>query len=98
MNSKIFDAISDMKLIEFSYNGKYRIVEPHAYGISKAGNDVLRAFQIKGGSISDQNTGWKIFQVDDMTNINISEEIFDGPHSGYKKGDSAMVKIYTELE
>lgn len=97
MNTDILDAISDMKLIEFYYNGEYRIVEPHTYGISKTGNDVLRAFQIAGGSNSDKNTGWKIFRVDDMTNINISEDAFGGPRTGYKKGDSAMVRIYIEL-
>lgn len=50
MNSKICKAIEEHKILELRYHGYFRIVEPHAYGRAHGGDEILRCFQISGGS------------------------------------------------
>lgn len=40
-----------------------RVIEPVAYGLTKAGNPVIRAYQVYGDS-STRNRGWKFFRLD----------------------------------
>lgn len=37
-------AIREKQVLRFTYNGHVRVVEPHAYGVSAAGETVLHAF------------------------------------------------------
>ena len=76
INPEICDAISSRKMIQFSYDGGIRIVEPYCYGLTKEGNEVLRAFQIKGYSKSGNPYGWKLFKVSKIKNLKINEDHF----------------------
>ncbi len=96
MNTQICNAIRNRKLVEFYYNGGNRIVEPHCHGVTTAGNEALRAYQVDGYSESG-NMGWKMFVLDNASNVNVLEETFNGPRSDYKKGDRGMSEIYCEL-
>jgi hypothetical protein len=58
----------------------------------------VRVFQISGASDSGEPYGWKLLRVDEIRGLDILEEHFSGPRSGYKRGDKAMDKqIYCEL-
>ena len=96
MNSLITSAIRQMKLIQFYYNDGIRVVEPHCHGITTAGNEGLRAYQVSGYSESG-NLGWKMFDLDHAISIVILDETFSTPRHGYKKGDKGMSQIYSEL-
>lgn len=96
MNTIICNAIRDMKLVKFYYDGGIRIVEPHCHGITTAGNEGLRAFQVDGYS-SSGNMGWKMFDLSKADSISILDENFDMPRTGYRKGDRGMKHIYCEL-
>lgn len=96
MNAIICKAIENKNLVEFFYGGGIRIVEPHCHGITTAGNEGLRAFQVKGYS-SSGTMGWKMFDLKKATNIKMLDETFPGPRQGYKRGDRGMSKIYCEL-
>ena len=93
---KIWYAIKNQRLVSFNYNGMYRIVEPYCFGITTAGSKGLRAYQIDGYSASGQ-LGWKLFNLENASSIQILDETFDGPRDGYKKGDRGMSHIYCEL-
>ena len=95
MNREIIEAIENQNIIEFNYEGELRIVEPHCYGVSKAGNDVIRAFQIDGYSSSNK-MWWKVYKVNKMQNIDIQKNNFS-VRKDYKRGDKDMVKIYKEI-
>jgi predicted DNA-binding transcriptional regulator YafY len=97
MNSLISKAIQEMKLLEFYYDGFYRKVEPHTYGISKSGNEMLIAFQIRGGSKEGSFHNWKQFKVDKMERINILDQTFEKPRPDYIKGDKKIKLIFCEL-
>jgi len=96
MDSQICDAINNCNLLEFYYDGGARIVEPHCYGITKSGNEALRAYQV-GGYSSSGSMGWKMFELSKSRNLKVLDENFSGPRQGYKKGDKNMRKIYCEL-
>lgn len=96
MQQKIIDAIGNQNVINFYYDGELRIVEPHCYGMTTAGNEGLRAYQT-GGYSSSGKFGWKMYDLGNAEDINITDDQFDGPRSGYKSGDKGMSKIYAEL-
>lgn len=85
------------KIIEFYYNGGLRIVEPFCYGVSSAGNEVLRAYQIGGYSESGNPIGWKLFKVCQMSNLHITDKHFTNIRTGYNPNDSAMITIYSHI-
>jgi len=93
MNKKICNAIHNKKIISFVYDGGKRIVEPFCHGISSAGNEVLRGFQVGGYSKTGNPIGWKLFKVSDMSGILITQNVFTGNRPGYNAKDSAMTSI-----
>ncbi len=96
MNSAISSAIREMKLVQFYYNGGIRVVEPHCHGVTTAGNEGLRAYQVSGYSESGR-LGWKMFDLSKASSIIIFDETFSGPRPDYKRGDKGMSQIYCEL-
>ena len=96
MRTIIEEAIENMQLIEFYYDGGIRIVEPHCLGQSTKGNDLVRAFQVEGYSSSGK-MGWKLYDLSNISSINLLDERFESPRPGYKRGDSAMSIIYIQL-
>lgn len=97
MKDKICLAIKNRKLIQFSYKEMQRIVEPHCCGVSKQGNDSVRAFQIEGESETDLNE-WKLFTLSKMESLEILERCFSDPREGYSKGDKDLIEIYCDFE
>ena len=96
METKIIEAIRNQNLLEFYYDGEIRIVEPHCYGITTKGNEGLRAFQV-GGYSSSGKMGWKMYDLGKAEDIEVLDETFDSPRSGYNSGDKGMSRIYEEL-
>ena len=98
MTAVVTQAIEEKRLLKIKYDGATRVIEPHAYGINKQGNELLRAFQISGASTSKESTGWKLFRLDRVSSIVILCQTFDGPRPEYRQGDVAINKrILAEL-
>ncbi|MBN7817779.1 WYL domain-containing protein [Algoriphagus pacificus] len=95
MNQQIITAIKNQNVIEFYYDGELRIVEPHCYGETTAGNEGLRAYQIDGYSSSGK-MGWKMYDLGKTDDIEVSENTFE-VRDGYKRGDKGMAKIFAEI-
>ncbi len=93
MNTEICEAISNKSIIEFNYHGEMRTVEPHCHGMSSKGNEVLRGYQIDGGSVSGNPSPWRLFNVGDITSLEITNNNFDEPREGYNPNDKGMVQI-----
>ncbi len=94
MERIITEAIENCKLIEFNYKDEVRVVEPYTFGVSTKSNDILRGYQVEGGSTSSDDLGWRLFTVAKIENINILERNFEPTQDGYNPNDSAMVEIY----
>ncbi|WP_293942792.1 MULTISPECIES: hypothetical protein [unclassified Sphingobacterium] len=97
MKQTIIDAIKGQNLLEFSYNGHQRVVEPHTFGVSTKRNDSLSAYKVGGTSDKGVVPDWKLFTISKIVNLEKSDETFTGTRSGYTKNDSRMSKIYAEL-
>lgn len=92
MNELLLTAIRKKRRIHFVYHDKDRIGEPQCYGISTAGKEVVRVFQISGGSQQEP-----LFEVSKIEQLFVSNEAFQEPGPNYKQGDSAMSVIFAEL-
>lgn len=83
-------AIRGRLRLSIDYDPGERLIEPHALGRSNAGNLLLRAFQIQGASASGEHVNWKLLRLDRIKSLFTTNETFDGPRDGYRRGDSAM--------
>ena len=98
MKATICEAIQKRKIIKFDYKGFERIVEPYAFGIDKNGNYKLRAYQIDGFSESGKTEGWKLFSVENITNISLLDETFEATREGYNPyGDRQIPNIICKV-
>ena len=102
---QIVDAIRNKKVCVIYYNGDepggrgLRVIEPVAYGISKKGNPVLRAWDREGASHKaylgkKPLPSWRFFRVDKMQFIRPTQEIFNTVRPGYNpNGDKSMERM-----
>ena len=92
----ICSAVKSKQMIQFNYEDSTRVAEPYCYGQSKVGNEVLRAFQVKGHSKSGHSVGWKLFRASKMENIIITDKYFA---IGHHYGKEPVIKeVYCCLE
>lgn len=99
--SDIMDIMQKHRISELYYDdgedpgGKgRRWIEIYAYGKSKAGNDVIRAYQI-GGDTKTIQPGWKLFRVDRMNGFKKLGGTFNEPRPLFNPtGDKDMIQIY----
>ena len=90
MNRSIQTAINERRLIRLDYEPGERLIEPHAYGSSNDGNELIRAFQVEGASESGEHHQWKLFRVDRIKSMEVLDEKFPGPRPEYNQDDPAM--------
>jgi hypothetical protein len=67
------------------------------YGRSASGDELLRAYQLRGVSRSGA-TGWKTFRVDDMSNVSVTFEPFTAPRAGYDPADKVITFVNCRIE
>ena len=98
MNNDICKAIKNKSIIEFSYKGHKRIVEPHCYGILKStNNEALCAYQVSGYSLSGAKPPWRLYIISEMSEIIVTDKQFEIPRPGYKINDSRMSVIFCQI-
>jgi predicted DNA-binding transcriptional regulator YafY len=83
-----------------------RDIEPYVLGLSKAGNPILRAYQYRGVTDTEQ-PGWKTFRLDkirdwnDMNDMPFRTPISDRVRNIPKynpRGDRSMITIYKQAK
>lgn len=93
-------------IINYQSDGKddangARVIEVYAYGLTKAGNPVIRAFQPYGDTTS-KVPSWKMFRLDRITDWKETDQKFTEPASDVYKGlgefnpngDRTMAVVY----
>ena len=78
MDELIRKAISQKRLLRFSYGGRVRVAEPHVYG-TISGRKQLLTYQIAGESSSGDLPNWRRVELDGMRDLQILEDRFSGP-------------------
>lgn len=85
-------AIHQRHRLRFVYHGKPRLVEPQCYGIGTQGTQLLRVHQLRGGAQRKP-----LFDVAQIEQLQVLDEVFERPGPHYRKDDSAMRKIFAQL-
>lgn len=98
---KINDAITRSYEVKINYESDNdtasgeRIIQPVAYGLTKAGNPVIRAYQ-PFGDTQTSVPAWKFFLVSGIQSWKpLFKRIFDTPPPGFNpNGDKTMSTVY----
>jgi predicted DNA-binding transcriptional regulator YafY len=103
---QIYNAIRDRRVCVIYYEGDepggrgLRVIEPVAFGLSKKGNAVLRAWDREGASHraylgKKPLPSWRFFRVDKINFIRPTQETFDTPRPNYNpNGDKSMERVF----
>ena len=86
----LLNAINTKQVALFQYKNKIRKVEVYALGMSKAGNMVVRCFEL-------HNKGFKLFLVDDIKYLKILPQQWTRVRSGYNKDEKSMIKVLAQV-
>jgi hypothetical protein len=98
MINRICSAIDTKKVISFYYRGGIRFVEPFCYGLHKStGEEVLRGYQVKGFSEFGEPYGWKIYLMNEISKLVITENNFKGDRKDYNPNDPVIEKIICRI-
>ena len=109
---EIKNSIKNKNLVTIYYDGDdnggkgLRVIEPFCYGVSKAGNAVIRAWEREGASYTAQKgeqplPGWRLFRVDRIGSYNFDpRQNFTEPRPSYNPNDKGMtsIKLCAEFE
>ena len=86
-------AIAQKRLIEFTYQGMWRVAEPHDYGIQ---HGVVRVFVYQVKSAPFQR-GWRMLDVAKIEQLNVLEQAFKGSrrdeHSHHFHWDTLFARV-----
>ena len=90
-------AITEKQVLAFTYEGHPRVVAPYCHGFTRAGNEVLRALQLRGTSRSGHFGSGKLWTVSKMRLVRTLNERFVEVDPEYEPEDEAMVKIHCHV-
>ncbi|WP_187264522.1 WYL domain-containing protein [Pontibacter beigongshangensis] len=94
---EISRAIGARLLIRFTYKNKEYLVEPHLVGKNFDAEDCLLAWQINRSKKESLATGWKCFELSNLSELKLLERRFSSPRPGYDPYDSTMSRIYYRI-
>ena len=90
----ICNAIKNRTVIQFDYEGHQRIVEPFTLGYHKdTGNLVFSAYRVGGYTKSHSEPPWRLYKVNQMSEIGITNQKAATFRSDYNPNDSRMSQI-----
>lgn len=101
----IIDCVKNRRRCIIYYDGDepggrgLREIEPVAFGVSKAGNRVVRAWEVEGASHRGYlrkrpMPGWRMFRLDKILSIKPTDEIFDTIQQNFNpNGDKSMKSV-----
>jgi predicted DNA-binding transcriptional regulator YafY len=96
-DSRIISAIRRKSVLQFSYNGKLRTVEPQTYGLSTTGREVLRAYERPVTKSAKRSGMAKLFDLAKISGLRESGQKFQEALPAHNPADSAMLEIFATL-
>jgi hypothetical protein len=91
------EAIANARRLALTYAGHDRVVEVHVAGYARQGEPLMRAWQVRGGSESGEPVGWKMFRIEDVTAMRLTDERSRAPRPDYEPNDPAIVRIVCQI-
>ena len=98
MDVRVCDAIGRRNLMMFGYRGTVRVVEPHLYGRTTAGNEALSAWMRAGWSRTDPEGGWRMFRLDELTDLSVLPELFSGARPDFNPSDRHFSEVFCRVK
>lgn len=101
----VIDCIKNRRRCIIYYDGDepggrgLREIEPVAFGVSKAGNRVVRAWETEGASHRGYlrkrpMPGWRLFRLDKILSLKPTQDIFDEIRPNFNiNGDKSMNSV-----
>lgn len=86
----LITAIQLKQVVMFTYKHRIRKAEVYALGVSKAGNLVVRCYEL-------HTKGFKLFLVDDIKGLRLLPQQWTRVRSGYSKDDKSMVEVLAQV-
>ena len=77
VDTMIRNAVASKNVIEFTYQGRQRVAEPHVYGIYNGRKQIL-VYQVGGESATGDLPSWHRLNVDEISSIRITPQTFNG--------------------
>jgi hypothetical protein len=79
-------AIQQRKIVTFTYQGHERRVQPTAFGQSRRRHkDTLQGYQVGGGSSRGDIPHWRSFFVEQITGLQVLDEVYGPNPPGFVK-------------
>ena len=109
-SDKVSKSIKDRQRVIMYYNGPdeggkgLREVEPVCLGVSRAGNPVVRAWEIRGASASASRgelplPSWRLFRLDRITTYALTNDFYNIPRPDFNfVGDRSMSSVQLVAE
>jgi len=80
VRDQLIAAIQQRKMVEFTYEGMERHVQPAAFGVgNRKGKETLHAYQLGGESREGFLPAWRNFHVEKITALKVLDQVF-GPN------------------
>jgi len=90
-------AVRNHEIIEFTYDGLERVVQPATYGMTSTGKPTLRGCQIGGRSHRHTPPCWELYTEAKIVGAISTGQTFGGfALAGYTRGDSGFTTILAE--
>ncbi|HKZ74759.1 MAG TPA: hypothetical protein VJ011_11885 [Steroidobacteraceae bacterium] len=94
----ICSAIHRRMVLELRYHSYSRLVECYVFGTTRHGDEMLRCYQIAGGSVSGERRGWKLLKLADIVSLHETHTSFEPRLKQYRAEDKAIRHIVCRIE
>jgi hypothetical protein len=78
VDERLLTAIAERRLIQFVYDGRTRVAEPHDYGVRNGAAQLL-VYQVAGESRSGGLPQWRCMKLSGMSALQLLDATFAGP-------------------
>jgi predicted DNA-binding transcriptional regulator YafY len=93
VNETLARAVQGRRVVVFLYDGLLRTVEPHALGLSSAGDVLLSGYQTAGFSHSSEQPGWRLYRLDRLQSLSVTPYTFAGRRPGFNPEHSLLNEV-----
>jgi hypothetical protein len=90
---RLVRAVLERRMVDLTYEGQHRVVEPHLVGIHQAGEAILSGFQTGGFSRSGDLPGWRTFIIAKIESVEPREDSFE-PRLDYNRAAPVMTEVF----
>src|SRR2546422_5588121 len=91
-------AIANKRLVQLSYHGRVRVVEPHDYGELNHTTKLLIYQVSTSGDMRKKNPrGWRLLEVSEITECAVLDKMFPGTRGESYKRHLAWEVVYSRV-